>query len=299
MLYLLFGTNTYGSREKVREMIAEHHAKTGAAFQVKRFDAEEDDMRAAAVELGASSLFSPKKLIVIEHVFTVPHAIENINDVAVSVAGQRDCIVVLWDGALNAEAKRRVLKFEKIADKVQEFPMLTGVKLKQWILSAAEARGVTLAAPHAARLAEQGGDLWGIIQYLEKCALGVVDDLHISDDKQTFKFGDAFFRSRREALGHLCALFEDGVDEFRLFGYLANYAEKMLVVKLSEEAHRPVPEAFGIHPFVARKALGVLNGISGEQLRGLLGRIIDEDVKIKTGRSTPRDSLLRLTLRVR
>ncbi|MDZ4299628.1 MAG: hypothetical protein U1A26_01795, partial [Candidatus Sungbacteria bacterium] len=266
MLYLLFGPDTYRSREKVREMIGQHRTKTGAAFQVKRFDAEEDDMRATAAELGASSLFSPKKLIVIERVFTVPHAIEIIIDAAASVAGQRDCIVVLWDGALNAEAKRRSARFEKAADKVQDFPLLTGVKLKQWILSTAAAHGVVLTAPHAARLAEQGGDLWGIIHYLEKCALGTTDDLINSDDKRTFKFGDAFFRSRREALGHLFALFEEGVDEFRLFGYLINYTEKMLAVKLSEEAHRPVPDVFGIHPFVAKKASGVLRGISSEQL---------------------------------
>lgn len=299
MLYLLFGPDTYRSREKVREMIAQHRANTGEAFQVKRFDAEEDDMSAVAAELGAFSLFSPKKLVVIERVFTVPDAAEMIFDSAKAVAGQRDRIVVLWDGALNAEAKRRVLTFEKVADSVQEFAFLTGVKLKQWILREAEVRGVSVTALQTAQLMELGNDLWRIIHYLGKRALGAADDLISSDNKRIFKFGDSFFQSRRDALGHLFALFAEGVDEFRLFGYLANYAEKMLAVKLSEDARRPVPEALGINPYIAQKALGVLRGISGEQLRGLLGRIVDEDIKIKTGRSTPRDSLLRLTLRMR
>lgn len=299
MLYLLSGPDTYRSREKVREMIAEHRARAGAAFQVMRFDAEEDDMRAVVVELGASSLFSPKKLVVVERVFTTPDAANTLYDTAKTVAGRRDYIVVLWDGVLNAEAKRSAAQLEKIADKAQEFSFLIGVKLKQWILRAAMERRVTLTAPQIVQLMERGGDLWGVIHYLEKCALGVIDDLISSDDKRTYKFGDAFFQSRRDALLHLLTLFHEGVDEFRLFGYLASYAEKMLAVKLAEETNRPIPEAFGIHPFVARKAPGVLRGISGEQMRGLLARIVDEDIKIKTGHSMPRDSLLRLTLRVR
>ena len=64
MIYLLYGEDTFRSRKKLAEIIEQYRAKMGSDLNVRRVDAEEEDL---AVVLGgvleAGSLFVQKKLV--------------------------------------------------------------------------------------------------------------------------------------------------------------------------------------------------------------------------------------------
>lgn len=116
----------------------------------------------------------------------------------------------------------------------------------------------------------------------------------VVDDKAIFKLGDVFFTSPKEARRHLLTLLASGHDERRIFSYLANQARTLLLVKSYMEAREPVPAYHKIHPFVVNKASAAVRGFSTADLRQTLQGFFEEDLRIKTGSSTPKDSLLRL-----
>lgn len=116
----------------------------------------------------------------------------------------------------------------------------------------------------------------------------------ITDDKAIFKLGDVFFTSPKEARRHLLALLTSGHDERHIFSYLANQARTLLLVKSYMEAHEPIPTHHKIHPFVIKKASAAVRGFPMDKLRQTLQDFFEEDLRIKTGLSTPKDSLLRL-----
>lgn len=113
MIYLLYGSDTRRSREKLNEIIAEYRKKYGD-LNIHRFDAEEDEEGKIKNALEASSLFSPKKLVVIRGFSKIPEkeAIFKIFD------NLKDTIVVLWERELSREEFAQVRPY---AVKVQEF----------------------------------------------------------------------------------------------------------------------------------------------------------------------------------
>lgn len=109
-----------------------------------------------------------------------------------------------------------------------------------------------------------------------------------------FALGDTFFISPREGLRTLLGLLHDGHDDFTLFSYLANHVRTLLTVKHYGDAGKNVPSSRGIHPYVMKKAAALARGLSQEKLAISMRQFFDEDRKIKTGLSKPRDSLFSL-----
>jgi len=64
MIYSLYGPDTYRSRQKLKEIIAEFQKKSGNALSLEKFDAEEDDFSKIVSAAENQSLFQEKKLVV-------------------------------------------------------------------------------------------------------------------------------------------------------------------------------------------------------------------------------------------
>lgn len=106
-----------------------------------------------------------------------------------------------------------------------------------------------------------------------------------------FELGDTFFISPREGLRALLGLFHAGHDDFNLFSYLVNHARMLLTVKHYIDKGEGVASSHGIHPFVIKKASATVRKLSPEKLESSMRSFLEEDFKIKTGASGPRDSL--------
>lgn len=113
MIYLLYGSDTRRSREKLNEIIEEYRKKYGD-LNIHKFDAEEDEEGKIKNALKASSLFSPKKLVVIRGLSKIPEKGATFK----IFEHLKDTIVVLWEGVLSKEEFAQVRPY---AVKVQEF----------------------------------------------------------------------------------------------------------------------------------------------------------------------------------
>ncbi len=297
MLYLLHGPDTYRSRRKLNEIIAEYRTRHGSDVNLHRFDAEDDDPILLA-RLGESGgLFAVKKLIVIEYGLSSARGFDAVAGLADRSGHDADTLVVLWDRELDAAGKKRLAEIQKHLTKVQEFVLLTGAGRERWIREEVARRRADLSPSDVRLLAASGMDSWGTAQAIEKSGLGArISAAGAGSGANVFALGDAFFASRRDGLRRLLELLADGQDAFGLFSYLASHSRTLAVVKHYADQKKSVPSSHGIHPFVAKKSAALVRGLSPERLASSLREFFEEDWRIKVGLSTPEQSLVRILL---
>ena len=116
MIYLLYGSDTRRSQEKLNEIITEFRGKN-PAFNVYRFDAEESDPAEVKNALETRSLFAAKKLVVIKYPSqALDH--EKLHAWLKNAKGASDSTLILWDRALDAKTLSEITPFCR---KIQEF----------------------------------------------------------------------------------------------------------------------------------------------------------------------------------
>src|SRR3989338_3466909 len=108
MIYILYGPDTYRSRRKLNEIISEYREKIGSAFDLHRLDADEDDLSGLKTLLGTQSLFSPKKLVIVENALASADKLETLKNVFASFKNSPDTVMVLWDRGLDENTKKRL-----------------------------------------------------------------------------------------------------------------------------------------------------------------------------------------------
>jgi DNA polymerase III delta subunit len=116
MIYLLYGSDTTKSREKLHELVGSLLKKKPDASYVRLTD-ETFEEASLDEHIGGMGLFSQKTIVELDNVFrnkeAKPVVIDRLKDIAES-----DNIFVVLEGELTAGD---VKKFEKYAEKVQEF----------------------------------------------------------------------------------------------------------------------------------------------------------------------------------
>lgn len=298
MIYILFGEDTYRSRKKLNEIIEEYRKKAGTDFNLEKIDAEEGDLASLKNIVQSGSLFSPKKLVIVEGAFSSEKNFSHLLEAARGAGEFKDTFLILWDRSLSAEGLGRLEEVRPLADKVQEFKSLTGRVLQGWVEEEAKKRGLKLYPVQLAHFASLGSDLWRLSNELDKMALadGVELAKSIAEEQNVFQLGDTFFVSPKIALGTLLNLLHQGHDDFSLFSYLVNHGRTLFTVKIYLDKGVSVPAHHRLHPFVIKKASALVRGLSQEKLQSLPGRFFEEDFKIKVGLSHPRESLLKILL---
>ncbi|MDP3710816.1 MAG: hypothetical protein Q8R29_03810 [bacterium] len=294
MIHLLFGQDTYRSRQKLKEITKEPFSQK--AVSCYRLDAEDTNCATADIAqcLGASSLFSDKKMVVIEN-FSKLLDPQNLLLKLKSIEDSKDTTVVLWDREIVADT---LSKFKNLAAKTQEFKNLTGAQLKNWISEEAKQRGLRLFPAHLERLENIGSDLWAVSNEMDKMLVegGSYEKPDEFKGTNAFGLGDSFFTSRKQGLNDLLQLSEQGENEFNLFSYLANHCRTVLLVKYYTERKQPVPAGHKIHPFVVKKATASSRNLSFNQLVSKFKNFFEEDFKIKTGQTVPVESITKILL---
>jgi DNA polymerase III delta subunit len=298
MFLVLYGPDTYRSRQKLKEIVEEYRKKAGSELNLHRFDAEERDPTELKGFLEAQSLFAAKKLVVVEYALTQQAAFEILEPLLKNIADSRDTVVVLWDRELNEKSKKQLKKLGNLTNKIQEFKALSREQTRRWIGDEAKKRGVQLYPALLTQFDIPGSNLWALSNELDKMAVFPRTIEHRVFDSSwkgnVFHVGDTFFTSQRDGLRNTLHLLNQGHDDHNLFSYLCNHARTLLTVKSFLDRRQPVPSTFGIHPFVVKKASALVRSLSAHSLATTLHNFFEEDFKIKIGLTKPRESLMRL-----
>src|SRR3989338_3213953 len=169
MLIFLYGTDTYRSQKKLKEIISRYKEihKSGLNFQI--YDASETDFAVFKSAIETISMFAEKKLIVLKNAMSYKDASEKLMawEGRKRLEDSKDVICVFWEKEIDK--KSSPAKWLVKNSKCQEFEELTGVKLRNWALSEAKGRGVSMDSASVFTLINlTGGNLWALEKEISK-----------------------------------------------------------------------------------------------------------------------------------
>lgn len=295
MITLLYGQDTYRSKQKLDSLIAQ---KAGADKLV--LDFEERDIQYKEIKdwWSANSLFKQDKILIIKNIFDEGEAKtkEELADDLESYQKSSDILIFYEIGTPPA----RDALFTKLKETAQHFIFepLQPLAVAEWVNIKAGQMDLKINPDAASELANfVGNDLWRIQNELEKLAcycqgeainLKAVRALirpNISSD--IFKTIDAIAqRKRAVALSLIYRHIRQGDDAFYLLNRIDYQFRNLIVLRdlLDRNVNKyQIPQLSGLHPFVVTKTLPTLAKFSMEELKKFYQRIFETDLNIKTG----------------
>jgi len=299
MLIFLYGQDIYQSREELRKIIKTHEKASLNWFNFVRIDVKEKEVEAfeqIRQTTNTTSMFSEKKLIIAENIFSATAEVQNniLNFLKNKSAGRdNETTIVFWSE--EVEEKNELFEFLKKSAQCQKFDLLKGAQLRNWIKDYVFESSGKIDGQEVERLIEYvGNDLWRMSNEIDKLLshngiIGIMDiELLIKPelDLNVFDIVDAMGqKNKNTALKLIGRYFEKGEDEIRLLGMFVYQFRNLLKVKSSPDAR------LGLHPFVLRKIIAQARNFTFEELKKIYYRLLTIDLDIKLGKTEPKVAL--------
>ena len=297
MIYFLYGPDTYRSRKKLRDIIAEFEKKAGGTMSLSRLDAS--DHPEAMFSTGrTASLFAAKELVVIENVLGAKEEIlEYVGGNLPRWREDRDLTVIFWEGEV-AKSEKMAAELKRHAVKSQEFLRLGPAALARWLNAEGTSRSLELT-PQERRILEEryGSDLWAISQELEKMRDGWSVAGAAEAEEKIWNFTDAFLEHRRLSFRPLMNLLSSGYESVYLVGALASAVRALALTWQGLATNRLKKMTAALSPYVVRKNTELARSVSRDAIRSKFQALSDADQELKTGKLPSPLPLLKLILK--
>lgn len=314
MILFLYGPDTYRSRQKLKEIIERYKKIHQSGLNFSRLDLTKKDPPAG--EAGFSdfkerietiSMFDEKKLIVLEGLFQKDKDFqEKLHDYLKDkkLDENDDVIVVIWEEEIS-DSKNSLFKYLIKQAKAQEFKLLEGHRLREWVKKQIENAGGKIDGQAIDKLILfVGNDLWRMANEVQKLinyksGFITADDVELLVSPEInlniFNTIDALAeRNKKRAL----RLFNDHLKK----GENENYLLTMFIyqfrnlIRIKDLLNQGVPyyllsQKTSLHPFVIRKTVSQARNFDFEELKKIYHKLFGIDFDIKTGRVEPRTAL--------
>ena len=306
MIIFLHGEDEYRSREKLAEIKNKflEKNKEGASLFVFDFSEKNWDIDEILTSISSGGLFSPKKLVIIKNIISVKKdlANENLEKYLKEEAKKTDSdlILVFWESE-KAKKSEKLHKLLQKTAKCQEFELLQGAKLRNWVAGEAGKYENISIKPDAADklIVFVGNDLnllsremEKLVNYKNKGEINSEDvELLVKSkiDSDIFRTVDALARGdKKTALKLLHDHLEAGEDPFYLLSMYFYQFRNLVKVKPLAEKNISQPEIAArlkMHPFVVRKSIDQARNFSWDKLKFLYNNLCEIDFTSKTGKA--------------
>ncbi len=259
MFYLLYGQDTYRSREKLKELVS--HFKTKVSdwgfFRIEGENLNEEKFKEL---LKGKTLFEKKYVVVCEGVLENKQTADFISGNLDKLAKTDNMFLFLEE-----EIDEKTLKeFKKQAYKVQEFKPFDGIKLKAWFAAKKIPANIAVEI-----IKKCGSDLWRASKEIEKYQLGgLIAKLSETSVYNPFAICDAFAEKKKAKawIIYQQALRQGIPDEDVFFKILWQVKNLLMVKKLMDAGVANVAKEAGLHAFVASKAIRAVKNFSEYEL---------------------------------
>jgi len=300
-IIFLFGQNSYGSRQKLNEIIERYQAVHKKGINLKIFTPRETSFSELENLLRETSIFREKKLIVMEDFFSD----QNFKDDFLVHAKKFPDFLEKSDDILVFYESGKVLKkddfsaFLKKKAKCQEFNPPEEADLRKWVKKRAEFFGKKFSGEALEKIINYvGNDLWRMENEIRKLAgyrkeknietSDVEDMVRSKIDSDVFKTIEAIAaKNKKNALKLLHAHLEKGDAPFYLFSMINFQFRNLLVIKDAIDRGFSPYGSMGIHPYVVKKSLYLLDKFEFAELKKIYRRLFRIDLDMKTGKIKP------------
>ncbi len=288
MIIFLYGPDNYRSREKLKEIIESYEKVHKSGLNLKVYQKENLDFQDFKNQFQQSSMFQEKKLLVLEGALSDQKFREEFLKNKNIFLKTEEVVVFLEERKISSQNK--LLKFLKKEAKCQEFKLLKGRDLRNWI----EKKGINIGSRALTKLIEAvGGDLWRMENELTKLVnykKGRIEESDVdllvrsNSEGEIFQTIDAIAqRNKKLALSLLEGHLQKGDSPFYLLTMIDYQFRNLILAKLDS--------LIGFHPFVARKSRQLSRNFNLEELKKIHRSIFQTDLNIKIGRIKPEEGL--------
>ncbi|OGY57192.1 MAG: hypothetical protein A2Y84_00245 [Candidatus Colwellbacteria bacterium RBG_13_48_8] len=199
VIITLYGPDSYRRLEKLNSVVEAYLVKYRVPSHERLSLGGKDDLDRFANFLGTQSIFTPKKLVVIDEPFDCPY-LKDLKGLLKSHVESKDKFILL-----NSKSRPPAL-FKFLFDEpneTQEFSELSGDKLRAFIQKQANSLGIVLDSATTTLISQSfGGDMWRIITELEQIALTSsqsLDKSHLNPQVDYFLTLNSLKKGRRTA----------------------------------------------------------------------------------------------------
>ncbi|HBB37381.1 MAG TPA: DNA polymerase III subunit delta [Candidatus Moranbacteria bacterium] len=307
MIIFLYGEDGFRSNRKLAEIknkFTEKYKEGGTLFV---FDFVEPGAKISdlIIKLSSGGLFSNKKLAIVKNILqnkTAAQDLELLDFLKKADKGEiKDLTLVFWEKE-RIDKKLKLAKFLLEKTKKQEFGLLDGSKLTNWIIGEIRAIGedkVSISPKVTEKLSIFVGNNLSLLSKEIEKLVGYRSKGEISEedinllvkskiDTDIFKTIDSLARQdKKTAAGLLHNHLSAGEDPFYLLSmYFYQFRNLLKVKALAEKnvSEREIAQKLKLHPFVARKSLEQGRNFSLDQLKKLYKDLCEIDFGAKTGK---------------
>jgi len=330
MMIFLYGPDTYRSRQKLNEII-EHYKKihkSGLNFSVIDFKSLELSDFKKIIE--SCSMFKEKKLIVLKNLFFSENTTGQFLDYLEknNFFSSQEEIIILYEENLapkefKENSKLLFAQLKKYA-KCQEFELLGGWKLKNWLKKELGLSGFQITPPALEKLTLYvGNDLWRMSNEIKKLIsykyqgefgannaifrIGEKDiELLVKPEINTdiFKTIDAVaVKNKKLAIKLIREHLENGENEKYILSMILWQFRNLVRVKSYESKCKfnvnyaniqivnKLSKELKIRPYVVEKSLRQAKRFTMAELKKIYQKLLEVDYNIKTGKMEARIAL--------
>ncbi|MBU4351020.1 DNA polymerase III subunit delta [Candidatus Parcubacteria bacterium] len=306
MTILLYGQDGFRSRLKLKEIIDQYRKVRHRGLNLFLIDFKEDHFSDFREKIETVSIFADKRLIVLSNLLNNQNLSQEILHYLKS-NGQKyknDILVFFEDDKFSAG--NPLFVFLKKTANIQEFKLLSGKPLFSWIEKEVGILGGKIDPLALKRLAEIfSNDLWFLANEIKKLvAFKNRKKIEIQDiesligfeaEANIFKTIDAIASlNRKLALKLLNHHLESGDSPIYLLTMINYQFRNILIIKDLSQKNMSWPmilKESNLNGFVAQKCYSLANRFSFSRLKVIYSELLVADLKIKTGKVSPRQGL--------
>lgn len=303
MISFLYGQDTYRSREELRKIVDDYKKACLAGRQANsdwlnfvRIDCRDkeieifEEMRKT---IDTVSMFSQKKLIILENVFQANQGLqEQIWEFLKNknLSKNKDIDIVFWDE--QPDKRTKLFNFLQ-KNKSKEFLPLRAIKLKDWIKDYTKRQKANVDNQAIEKLIEYiGSDLWRMSNEINKLLtyskIINVENIELlvkpEIDLNIFEIVDALgYKNKNKVLNLFKQYLEKGEDE--------NYLLSMFIYQIRNLIRVKAGGKLDIHPFVVQKSRQQAKNFNWDELKKIYHQLLTIDFDIKTGKTDSKTAL--------
>lgn len=266
---------------------------------VERFDAEEKEAAEIISSFSSTSLFAPKKLVIIKGIAKNQELAEKIEELITKA--NEDAELIIIEPKLDKRGKLYTkLKKETI---LTEFQEVHPGSLSAWVVKETIARGGRINNSTAKRLVDKAGsnqellssEIDKLLIYNPEITEQSVDLLvEANPHSKTFELVDAVFK---RDLRRVERLYEEQralkVDPNQIIGLIAWQLHLLAAVKVAAgRSQLEISKDLGVRPEAVASSMRLANGITMSELMDMIERLLKIDYKIKQQAVDKDDALL-------
>ncbi len=287
MIILFHGKDSYRIKEKIDEFVKAYKEKNKNYFGLNYLNGKEITLFDLKEEMLSYSMFSEKKLIIINNLLSNQKNKEDFLS-QIDLFKKSENILIL------VEENEVLGKIIDDFDKVNKFDLLNGLKLKDWIKKKVVSLESEIEEEAINKIIEYvGGDLWQINNELMKLSSyskkitsdNVSKMVRPKNEINIFDTLDAVAqKNKKKAISLLRIHVDKGDSPIFLLSMIASQIRNIISVKNGAVVKQ-------MNPFVYRKSVSQAKNFTMEDLKKIYSRILELDFEIKMGKINPDISL--------